>query len=112
MGTVMGGGFEFTPQQIDLQISRCSQMLSELGADVQAAQAAQMAVHPPAPDGASVAQANAVKNFFAQTESAFQAGLNFVSRWQTNLANAKANYMQTEHLTADEWNRISNGIES
>jgi hypothetical protein len=112
MGTAAGGGFEFTPQQIDLQLSRCSEMLSQLGLDVQNAQATQMAVRPPAPDAASVAQANAVKNFFAQTEAAFQTGLDFVSQWQTKLATAKTNYMQTEQLTADEWTRLSNGIES
>lgn len=107
-----GAGFEFTPEQIDLQLSRCSQLLNELVVDIQGAQAAQMAVHPPAPDAASVEQANAAKNLFVETTASFQAGVDFLTQWQAKLNEAKTNYMQTEQATADQWNHMSKGIDA
>ena len=107
-----GAGFEFTPEQIDLQLNRCAQLLGELAVDVQGATAAQMAVRSPAPDPASVEQANAVKSMIGQTAANFQSGIDFLTHWQATLSAAKVNYMQTERMTADQWNRLATGIDA
>ncbi len=110
-GQAPGAGFEFTPQAIDLQLSRCSQLLEQLAADRRGVQAAQMAVHPPAPDPASVMATQAVKDLFSQADAAFQAGVEFIAGWQAKLTEAKTNYIQIEHMTAARWAELANGME-
>jgi hypothetical protein len=107
-----GAGFEFTPEQINTQLAHCQQQIADLNTDLRTAQEAQLAVHPPAPDDASVAQANAVKNMLGQTVAAIQADITYLSQWQATLTEAQTRYMQTEQLTTDQWNRLANGVES
>jgi hypothetical protein len=107
-----GAGFEFTPEQVDTQITHCTQQLNDLNVDLRSAQEAERAVHPPAPDAASVAQAAAVKNMLTETVAAIQADIAYLSQWQSTLNQAKARYMETEQLTADGWTRLSNGVQS
>jgi hypothetical protein len=107
-----GAGFEFTPEQINMQLAHCKQQLSDLNTDLNTAQYAQGAVHPPAPDAASVAQANAVRNMLAQTEDAIRADIAYLTDWQAKLTDAQTRYMETEHLTADQWNRLANGMQA
>jgi hypothetical protein len=107
-----GAGFEFTPEQINTQLAHCKQQIDDLQTDLLQAQRAQRAVHPPAPDDASVAQANAVQNMLAQTAAAIEADITYLSQWQSTLAQAQARYMQNEQLTTDQWNRLANGMQS
>lgn len=107
-----GAGFEFTPEQINTQLAHCTEQLNDLRGDLLTAQHAEQAVHPPAPDAASVAQANAVRNMLTQTVAAIQADITYLSQWQATLTAAQARYMQTEHLTTDQWNRLANGVQS
>jgi hypothetical protein len=107
-----GAGFEFTPEQVNMQLTHCSQQLDDLRYDLDQARRAQEAVHPPAPDNASVTQANAVRNMLAQTVAAIQADIAYLSQWQATLTEAQARYMQTEQLTTDQWNRLANGAQS
>ncbi|HEX3778723.1 MAG TPA: hypothetical protein VHX38_03585 [Pseudonocardiaceae bacterium] len=107
-----GAGFEFTPEQINTQLAHCKQQLLDLNTDLNNAQYAQGAVHPPAPDAASVAQANAVRNMLAETEAAIRADIAYLTDWQTKLTDAQTQYMATEHLTADQWNRLANGMQA
>jgi hypothetical protein len=107
-----GAGFEFTPEQINTQLAHCQDQLSDLNTDLITAQRALQDVHPPAPDDASVTQANAVRNMLAQTVAAIQADIAYLSKWQATLTEAQARYMQTEQLTTDQWNRLANGVQS
>ena len=107
-----GAGFEFTPEQINTQLAHCQQQINDLITDLRTAQEAERAVHPPAPDDASVAQANAVKNMLGQTIAAIQADITYLSQWGAALTDAQTRYMQTEQLTADQWNRLANGVEA
>jgi hypothetical protein len=107
-----GAGFEFTPEQIDTQLAHCKQQIDDLRTDLQQAQQAQLAVHPPAPDAASVAQAKAVQNMLAQTAAAIQADIAYLTDWQAKLTDAKTRYMTNEHLTTDQWSRLANGLQS
>ena len=107
-----GAGFEFTPEQINIQLAHCKEQIDDLQTDLEQAQRAQRAVHPPAPDAASVAQANAVQNMLAQTVAAIQADIAYLSQWQSTLTQAQARYMQNEQLTTDQWNRLANGMQS
>jgi hypothetical protein len=110
--TATGAGFEFTPEQVNAQLAHCKQQLDDLRNDLQDAQQAGLAVHPPAPDAASVAQAAAVKNMLTETVAAIQADIAYLSQWQSTLNQAKARYMETEQLTADQWTRLANGVQS
>lgn len=107
-----GAGFEFTPEQINTQLAHCEQQLKELATDLFSAQSAEQAVHPPAPDAASVAQANAVRNMLNETIAAIRADMDYLTDWQNKLTDAQTRYMETEHLTADQWNRLANGTQS
>lgn len=107
-----GAGFEFTPEQINTQLAHCKQQLNDLQNDLQDAEQAEAAVHPPAPDDASVAQANAVRNMLSETVASIKADINYLSQWQETLTQAQARYIQTEQLTTDEWNRLANGVQS
>jgi alpha/beta superfamily hydrolase len=107
-----GAGFEFTPEQINTQLAHCEQQLKELATDLFSAQSAEQAVHAPAPDAASVAQANAVRNMLTETIAAIRADMAYLTDWQTKLTDAQTLYMETEHLTADQWNRLANGMQS
>jgi hypothetical protein len=107
-----GAGFEFTPEQINTQLAHCTEQLNDLRGDLLTAQHAEQAVHPPAPDAASVTQANAVRNMLTQTIAAIQADITYLSQWQATLTEAQARYMQTENLTTEQWNRLANGVQS
>jgi hypothetical protein len=107
-----GAGFEFTPEQINTQLAHCAQQLDDLRSDLDQARRAQEAVHPPAPDAASVAQANGVRNMLAQTVVAIQADIAYLSQWQATLTEAQARYMQNEQLTTAQWNRLADGVQS
>ncbi len=107
-----GAGFEFTPEQINTQLAHCKEQIADLQTDLQQAQQAQLAVHPPAPDAASVAQAKAVQNMLAQTAAAIEADIAYLTDWQAKLTDAQTRYMETEHLTADQWNRLANGLQA
>lgn len=108
----IGAGFEFDPLQIQSQIAQCSQLLAELQADLVAAQLAEAAIQPPAPDPASVAQATAVKGMFTETVAAIRSSIDYLSTWQSQVSQAKDSYLNTEHVTTDEWNRLTNGTMS
>lgn len=107
-----GAGFEFTPEQISTQLAHCEQQLKELATDLVSAQTAEQALHAPAPDAASVAQAAAVRNMLTETVAAIQADIAYLTDWQTKLSQAQTQYMNTEHLTADQWSKLANGLQS
>lgn len=107
-----GAGFEFTPEEVALQLKHCQEQLSDLNDDLYSAQQAQIAVHEPAPDAASVAQANAVRDMFSNTVDVIKADIAYLTNWQNQLNAAKQNYMTTEHLSEQQWAKLSQGLQA
>ncbi len=107
-----GAGFEFTPEQVDLQLRHCQDQIHDLHIDLRTAEQAVAAVHEPAPDAASVAQANAVRNMLESTVNVIRADIAYVTDWQNKLLAAKQNYIATENLSEQHWTRLSRGLQA
>jgi hypothetical protein len=107
-----GAGFEFTPEQVDTQLKHCQNLLNDLRNDLQDAQAANEGVYEPAPDAASVAQADAVRNMMANAVNVIKADIAYVKNWQNQLNAARENYLTTEHLSEEQWNRLALGLQA
>jgi hypothetical protein len=108
----IGKGFQFTPDQIETQLAHASQQLVDLNSDKRAAQLAAQAVRPPAPDQASTAQSAGVRQMLLDTATVIDSHINYLSTWQASLKQAKANYMTTEHVTEEQWHRLSKGLDA
>lgn len=105
-------GFEFTPEQVEIQLAHCRRHLDKSILDQWVAQVAALAANLPAPDPASVAQAEAVKEMLASTLNAIKADCAYLKDWQTKLIQAKVNYIFSEHLTGDQWSRLAKGLQA
>ena len=103
-----GAGFEFTPEQINTQLAHCTGQSSRRTCSVRSPAEQELFIQP-APDAASVAQANAVRNMLTETIAAIRADIAYLTDWQNKLTDAQTRYMETEHLTADQWYRLANG---
>lgn len=103
----VGPGFQFTPEQIDLQLHQCQQHLTDLYEDLATASRAMDTVHEPAPDGASVTQANAVRGMLNNTVAVIRADIAYLADWQSRLTAAKQNYLTTEHLSEQQWTGLA-----
>lgn len=106
----IGAGFEFTPEQIEAQLTQCQRELYDLNNDLRIAQDAVQAVHEPAPDAASVGQADAVRNMLNSTVGMIRADIAYLTDWQAKLVAAKTNYQTNEHLTEAQWSRQATGL--
>ena len=106
----IGKGFQFTPEQIEAQLVHASRQLADLNHDRTMAQGAEQAVHSPAPDLASVAQADAVRRMMANTRNVIESHIGYLTAWQTSLNQAKANYLTTERVTEAQWQRLAKGL--
>jgi hypothetical protein len=107
-----GAGFEFTPEEVDLQLKHCRDQLNDLNLDLRSAEYAKEAVHEPAPDAASVAQANAVRNMLENTVDVIKADIAYITNWRNKLNAAKQHYMANEDLSEQQWTRLSQGLEA
>jgi hypothetical protein len=105
-----GGGFTFTPEEVDYQLAQCAQQLNDLRVDLQDAHRAEAAVCPPAPDEASTSQANAVRDLLTSTAAVIEADISYLAAWQDKLTQAKNNYLASDDLTAAEWSRQAGGM--
>jgi hypothetical protein len=108
----IGAGFEFTPDEVEVQLKHCQHQLSDLRNDLLDAQQAVKLVHWPAPDGASKTQADAVQRMLVSTVNVINADIAYLTNWQNKLNAAKQNYMNTEHLNEQEWTRLSQGLQA
>ena len=108
----IGGGFQFTPEEVDAQLKLCEAQINDLRSDLQDAQQAVQQVHEPAPDDASVTQANAVKNMLNNVIEVMNGNITYLADWQNKLAAAKQTYMTNEHLTATQWIRLTQGLQA
>jgi hypothetical protein len=108
--TAIGPGFEFTAGEVELQLKHCRDQLADLRVNLLHADEAVTAVYPPAPDPASTAQADAVRNMPQNTVHAISADINYLANWQNQLSAVKQRYMITEHLNEQQWIRLSRGL--
>lgn len=107
------GHFAMSPEQIEAQLSQCKQILYDLGTDQAAAIRARQIVQPPAADTAgSVMQANAFKDSLGALRDQIQTDIQTLTQWQDMLNKAKQDYMEQEHVTADQWTRLALGLEA
>ena len=107
-----GAGFEFTPEQVEIQLKHCQEMLNDLRFDLLSAQRAKQAVYEPAPDAASVAQADAVRNMMQSAVNVIKADIAYLTDWQNKLVAAKNAYMANEQVTAQQWQRLAQGLQA
>ncbi|TCO62931.1 hypothetical protein [Actinocrispum wychmicini] len=105
-----GAGFQFTPKEVEHQLTHCHEQIADLTADLRSAQRAKDIVREPAPDDASVALANAVRDMFSSTIDVVNADIAYVTDWQSKLVMAKNQYMANEHLTEQQWQRLAQGL--
>lgn len=106
----IGAGFQFTPDEVERQLTHCQEQIADLTADLQSAQHAKQAVHEPAPDDASVAQANAVRDMMQNTIDVIEADIAYVTDWQNKLVAAKNQYLANEHVSEQQWQRLAQGL--
>jgi len=102
----IGAGYEFTPAQIEKNISDASNLVLDFQRDQDDIQVI-INVTPPAPDPASVAHATALSNWGKQLMARNQSQINFLQAWIGTLQNAKTAYLNQEHLTAADWARLA-----
>jgi hypothetical protein len=57
-----------------------------------------------------VAQADAVREMLTNTASVLRADIEYLTNWHTKLTQAKAGYVSTEHLTEEQWARLTKGL--
>jgi hypothetical protein len=106
-----GGGFQFDPEQIDAQIKQCQQLMTELEQDRTDADTAAQAATPPAEDqDGSQMQASAVRKSFSTLATRIDDQIKYLRGWLDRLNTAKQTYMEQEHVTADQWDRLSKGL--
>ncbi|HYS40943.1 MAG TPA: hypothetical protein VEO01_35470 [Pseudonocardiaceae bacterium] len=104
----IGAGFEFTPEQIETQLTQCQELSFQYRDALKNAERAETAVHEPAPDQAgSVLQANQTKQSLSNLQDVIRSQINFLTHWQNTLTQVKANYLQNEHLTEGQWQGLA-----
>lgn len=108
----VGNGFQFTPEQIEKLISHAQRLIEQQLSDRQHVEKI-MNVRPPSPDEAgSVMHARALSKWGENLLKLIENDRDFLNKWLTTLTQAKQRYMETEHLTADQWMRLAKGWSS
>jgi hypothetical protein len=108
----IGAGFEFTPEEVELQLKHCNQQLVELRNDLMTTKDTLEIKLDPADDDASRMQAYAVKSMLASTVNVINADIAYLMSWQNKLNIAKQNYMTTEQLNEQQWAMLSQGLQA
>lgn len=106
----VGRGFQLSPEQVQATLTKADQTIADLNAMLSSAGRAEAAVHTPGPDPASVQMTTTVqrtlKNLVANTQSL----IDYWTAWRSKLAQAKQNYLNTEHLTEQQWHQQAQGM--
>jgi len=112
-GSRTGNGFAFTPEQLDNLASRATEQIHQLSDATAKIIPFTRADLRPAPDqpGSGV-QATAVSKSFANLQERMGNQRDYLKNWLTALNDAKQRYMTQEHLTADQWSRLSKGLQA
>jgi hypothetical protein len=109
----VGAGFEFTPEQIETLLPQCNDLRTQFEWARYKAQEAAQSVQPPAPDEAgSVLAANQIKQSLTNFVGVAQSQVDFLAWWEHELIRAKQDYLQTEHLTEEQWQRLAKGLDA
>jgi hypothetical protein len=106
-----GGGYSFTPEQIEDMLRRCDNLIDRLQHEGrQAARLIQQA-RPPAPDtAASVPHADAVVALGHRVEQRMVNQIAFIEHWRDQLAAVRQNYLDQEGHTVASWKALSGGL--
>jgi hypothetical protein len=105
-----GGGFTFTPEQIERQLRGCAELLRHYDHARYTALNSAAALHPPAPDElGSVLQADATRQCLLDLAATAHDQLTYLDAWQHTLADVKNAYLRNEHLTEAQWQRLAGG---
>ncbi|MGH3623049.1 MAG: PE domain-containing protein [Sciscionella sp.] len=106
----VGSGFQFSPEQIATQLKHCQQLKEDLRADQVCIMQIEE-VDPPAPDKAgSALQAKSFHKLGVDLMKRNHSQIEFLEQWARRLADAKRDYMQQEHVTEHQWNRLARGL--
>ena len=107
-----GGGFQFSPEEIEDQLTKCGTLLQALGDRVKDAEdAAKHFSFAPAADPVSQKMAQAHTQWAQDGVTYLQNRVTAMQQWIDQLTQAKANYMKQESLTQDQWHRLTLGLE-
>jgi hypothetical protein len=103
------GGYRFTPAEIQQQLIQCTDLLAKFeNSYVQRASRISTAATAPAPDTAgSVPQAEAVRRLGMRATQRAQNQAVFLRSWYDNLIDARARYLEQEHITEAQWNVLA-----
>jgi hypothetical protein len=105
-----GGGFAFTPEQIEHQLRGCAELLRHYEHARYTALNSAAALHPPAPDEpGSVLQADATRQCLLDLADAAHDHLTYLTAWWHTLDDVKNAYLRSEHLTETQWQRLAGG---
>ncbi|HEX7660067.1 MAG TPA: hypothetical protein VF444_11375 [Pseudonocardiaceae bacterium] len=111
-GARAGKGFVFSPQQIQEVLDDLQAVLLNLQRDLQLARRAHDAINAPSPDPVSLMYEKNARDLTARNMEAVESHYNAIRDYHDKLAAAKDNYMQTEGLTKDQWNRLASGLDA
>lgn len=106
----IGNGFQFTPEQIENLIGHAQRLIEQCQTD-RADIERIMLVKPPSPDEAgSVLHAGTLSKWGKNLMRLSEADLAFLNSWLTTLTQAKQRYMETEHMSAEQWAKLAKGM--
>lgn len=105
-----GGGFTFTPAQIEHQLRACGELLAHYHKAEYHTLNGAAAVHPPAPDQpGSVLQADGTLRCLIELADTAANHFHYLAAWRDTLVEVKNSYLRNEHLTETQWQRLAGG---
>lgn len=105
----VGNGFQFTPEEVQRQIAQCDSLIKDFERDSSQIRVIARA-EPPAPDQASGRQVDAVRKFGADLEKRNRSQSQFLQHWVATLNAAKQRYLRQEHVTEEQWEKLTRGL--
>ncbi|HEX7660455.1 MAG TPA: PE domain-containing protein [Pseudonocardiaceae bacterium] len=109
----MGKGYQFSPEEIENQITQCGQQMDELRQHMRDANtAAQYFSVASAADPVSQKAAKAHTQWATDLATNLRHRTTELQQWMDQLNQAKKAYMDQEHLSEDQWHRLTLGLEA
>jgi hypothetical protein len=103
-----GGGYRFTPAEIQQQLIQCTDLLEKFETSHPLAAQLVASARSPAPDIAdSVTQAATVAAVGRRAGQRIGSQTAFLRNWYDILIVARARYLEQEHLTEAQWNALA-----
>ena len=108
----IGKGFQFSPEEIDDQLTKCSQLAKSLRQRQQDARDAVVYLSvAPATDPVSQKITKAHVAWAQDMATNAKNRITQLQQWIDTLNQAKTTYMDQEHLSEDQWHRLTLGLE-